>query len=190
MDFSEESLCFHYQLGLSVASWAGVESALAGVAFHAAGMNSRTQGQLLTGFYAIENFRSKLAFVDAVVIARISAARLKKWEALVQRTSNAAKARNRIAHGMVLERLEEREGRRIGLARWSGASVICVRDLVGYRLEFDALAVTLQNYSASVFGGTTPFPASLEQPQITPSLRILRDQLREALLLPPRSSRR
>lgn len=190
MDFSEESLCFHYQLGLSVTSWAAVESALAGVAFHAAGMNSRTQGQLLTGFYAIENFRSKLAFVDAVVLARISSARQKKWEALVQRTSNAAKARNRIAHGMVLKRLEEREGRRIGLARRNSTSVICLRELVGYRMEFDALAVTLQNYSTRVFGGIAPFHASLEQPQITPSLRTLRDQVREALSLPAMPSRR
>lgn len=190
MDISEESLCFHYQLGLCIASWSTVEMSLADVSKLAAGTNNRVVGQLLMGFHAIENFRSKLAYVDAIVQVRLSQNRHKKnWDALVVRTENAAKNRNKLAHNSVIQCPNGVVGRRVGVA--GPKEFICVRDLVTKRMEFDALGYALVNYAAVVFGiGEKPFPESYEQPTTTPSLRAIRSQIREALSLPPLPPRR
>ena len=78
----EEHLAFYHEIGLTIAQWAHIENSLFLIA--AACVNKRNTKGIASGFFSIENFRSKLAFVDALVKTKtsISPRRLAEWQAL------------------------------------------------------------------------------------------------------------
>lgn len=198
----EEHVAFYYELGRAFDNWSGVEHELSNVAYRCyPGTNPLVH---LQGFYAIENFRSKLQHTDAVVMTKYKSntTTLERWARLVGHISQCATKRNKLAHGSVIEftALGARPGRRIALVEWAkwfkeGLTLkpppgsICVRDISNIRVEFVTLMHALRDF-AVVLGGASlppsesraPLPGRQTIPQITAHLH-------EALGHPPPPSR-
>jgi len=203
MDIAEESLCFHYELGLAFTLWSRVENTILQVLFTT--FPTKSHFKVGVGFLSIENFRSKLAFADSIMHeAKLSKLRLKQWDKISQRLGSASVVRNRLAHGRVYIYPNEAPGRRMALDSWklmktpatntrpSPGTALCVRDIVGIKYDFFALVATMENYSSRLGGAKAPLPASLEQRAPVPSLQTIRTQIRAALpsLTPPSKASR
>jgi hypothetical protein len=201
MNINEEHELFFYELGLSFSQWSGIEHNVLEVLSSCV---SPTDDEMFArGFYAIENFRSKVAFSSAVIQAKFREGPLvDAWAGIAERLSGAAALRNRLAHETMVCHVEGELGRRFALQPWPAKpdaqtttkarpppGALCVRDIVGIRFQFFALFVTLQNFRRRI-GNLEPLEGFSEQPMALPTIRTLRNLMRSRLALPPLPSRK
>jgi len=189
MNASEEHVCFYYEIGVGITQWAHVERSILEVV--GACVTTTDFNAIAHGFFAIENFRSKLSFADSIVRkSQVNASTTSEWNTLVNRAEIAAKLRNRIAHLSVMGYPSNAAGRRYCLQPRiptklgkpsktpkppSGA--MCLSEIVAARYTFFALMVSLQNYASRLRGQAETFPTSAEKPQRPPSIKTMKLQL-------------
>lgn len=189
---AEEQLAFYYEVGRSITQWAHVEFALASMI---AGGPDQVHGHMLVaGLFSIENFRSKLQYVDTMMSARaLGPQDAETWRALRERCGTRSAMRNTLAHSWVLTDPDGKPGRRCKLMPMSSTGKerqpICLRDVAKLRSEFFALTTAIDNFSCRVRGLAEPFPEHLEQPQRPPTLAAIRREIHAAAGPPPRPLR-
>lgn len=89
MNINEERLAFHYSVGVMITQWASVEFSLAGIVGQL--YDDSHRGAAIVGFQSIENFRSRLQFVDASLKSQgPEFAFLSDWAKLTDRCQKAA----------------------------------------------------------------------------------------------------
>lgn len=201
----EEHVAFYHELGLTITQWAHVEIALANTVA-ACCLKDADVGRVANAFYSIENFRSKLAFCDALM-SEVHKDRpvLDLWKALSTRLSAAASKRNKLAHHRVIVYSQSTPGRRNAIVPWyvdkpkkkskknlPPQGALCVRDINAIRFEFAALYCSLIRFSWKLrgAGAQEPFPESYEQPMRPNSIPQLRGQIHAILGHPQQPSRK
>lgn len=201
----EEYLAFYHELGLAITQWAAIENSL----FHVmAECFLPIDLQLLAGgFFAVENFRSKLRYVDTVFTMKFGQTpHHDDWVQLNVRITGCVSRRNALAHHQARVYIHGKEGRKYALIPWithspitrkkqrnptipkPPAGALFVRDIVRIRFEFYALAVSLDNFRSRIRGEPEMMPKSSEQPRNPPTIRSIRDQNHAILGLPLESS--
>lgn len=188
MNNLEEQIAFYHELGIAIATWASVEEALFNLVSKCVFPADR--GMLSVGFFSIENFRSKLQFVESLLTMKFAGIKaVNNWPALKERLGKASAKRNKLAHRRVRIYPVSKPGRMYALVPWPtntryrgkrvlGREIpppdaICLRDIVSMRLEFTALEVSLWNLSFLLEGKKEPFPKSDEQSGNPPTIRNL-----------------
>ena len=108
----QERVAFYHSVGLAMTQWAHIEFALLSVASACFDDNP-----LLTqAFYAIENFRSKLAFVQKTFEAStFQETHGPEFAAIAVRADTLAKYRNKIAHARVINYPFHKAGQRVAI---------------------------------------------------------------------------
>lgn len=201
MHINEERIAFYFELGLAISQWASVEFALLSIV--AGTLKYEDLVHVTNAYRSIENFRSKLTYVDTMLRSvPIPEAEKPNWATLYDQTAQASKKRNRLAHYWVLQdTTHDTPGRRMMLLptkqsfappkrgqKFIGA--IHLRDIVSYRLEFSALMCRLENFDCRLRGQPEQLPKSLEQPKRPPTLAALRRQIYAFAAHPPRPLRK
>lgn len=171
---SEEHLAFFSEIGSTVTQWAMVERALFEVAGYCVG--KRHFNIIGHGFFSIENFRSKLQFVDSLV--QIKAAKkprlLAQWKTIHDSARSVSTRRNKLAHDRVMVYPSEAEGRRYALIPWLDkkntgpankppSHALCVKDIVMIRFAMTHLTLSLDGFACKISGQKVrvPVPAGL-----------------------------
>lgn len=215
MNISEESAIFWHELGLAISQWTFVESGIFKVVSTCVSRDDRAA--LGYAMFAIENFRSKLAFADAIMERKIADEKhLAEWQSLSDRIRRLAAKRNNLAHYRVVLYEDERPGRRVVIEKWPAdrrmpkgpeeittaaqlkkvmtprpkESALSVRDVAAIRSEFFRAARLLDNLHAALKGLPIPYKEASAPVGSPPTIRELRNQIREALELPQKPSRR
>lgn len=197
MTSAEERLAFFYNLGLATSQWSFIETGLYQIV--AACMHPKDSYAIAFGLFAVDNFRSKLAFSDAILIKKIKdKGHLKEWTKLSERLKRTVTKRNRLAHDRAFFYADSDAGRRYALEHWPSDKpklyrnmpkpsdgALCVRDIVEIKQEFFYLIRALENFHAKLIGRQLPHPESDAQPNRRQTIRAIRNQIREALELPP-----
>jgi hypothetical protein len=184
----EERAIFYYELGLAITQWAHVEHALG----YVYGENFKAYDHHVVGsFYGVESFRSKQQVVEILLKRKIG--ETPHWKDWTDNISPAltvqAKARNQLAHRYILERPNNKSGRRYCLMsnnplldkpkkHQPDRGAIYVRDMTKTRYEFYWLSCGLFNFVARVQGKPEPFPVSFEPPRSPPPIQSLLAQMR------------
>lgn len=193
MTESEEVYAFYYHVGLAMAQWAHVETELEFI-------SSACSAEGAVGFRAIENFRSKTAYVDALVRHKYAAApeRIDVWARLYKKVMGASFKRNEIVHKTPYRVVGAKPGSRIALMTLSPSEKadrigegIDVKEMANRALEFAALYRQLWHfagYLGAKVGSMSPTPP--EQPTRRWTLRDIEARMREAHGRQPRPSRR
>lgn len=193
MTEDEEHVLFLRHMGAAIAKWSNVERGIAGCVLSC--VPDANFDPLAAGFLSIENFRSKLAFANELVTAKIAGTRhTKDWEKLLERTKTLSAVRNKIAHRVTRQFPNGKPGRRILLCPWElkisdlqsevqkpPAGSISLLDVVRAGLDFDALGFSLANFSNRINGDPERFPKSCEQPGNLPSIQALVRQIHAVL---------
>jgi hypothetical protein len=204
MTENEEQLLFLRYIGSAIGFWSNVERAVGGCAIFSLMKTDEDFDPLASGFYAIENFRSKLAFADKVVSKKIVGTQhVNDWTTLLERAKNLSSIRNKIAHNQIREFPEGKAGRRILLCPWvfqieraqAGqervpAGSLGLLDVVRACLDFEALGCSLANFSCRINGNPEHFPKSSEQAGDLPTIQSLLRQIHTALGHPQKPARR
>ncbi len=184
---TQESALFMHQLGHAVSDWAFLEMDLAILV--AAAVSREDRHTLQVGFFAIENFRSKLACCDNILNERFHSVRgFEKWETVRAQIEALSRKRNRLAHQTVMVYPGGPVGRRIAILDWKAnihsspklaptkscgkvppPGSLCVRDLAQVSLEFRAAQHAIRNMRAVLLGQPPDYPTALEQPPRVPT---------------------
>ncbi len=182
----EESILFYYEIGHTITQWAHVETGILSLNLTAFHNDDRSLSVL--NYYSIENFRSKLQAVDAVLKHKYQGTdHLRDWTSMHARATSLAQGRNRLAHRGVMVYPHGRAGKRYALVPWTYArpkfrtrgpsppppGSLFIRDIAALRLQFFALCVGLENLHHRILGLPEQIQKSLEQPANPPSLRQL-----------------
>lgn len=194
LSLDEEFVLFNYELGIATSQWAQVENSLLQV-FHTCLRSDWNTS--VTTFYAVENFRSKLAMVDRLILQRFhTSSVLGKWETIKMKLEASSVERNKLAHYQANIYFDNPEGRRHALvARWRRPAAskappkktkmpvgsLCLRDINAIRLRFFSLSTRLESFALEASGTPWDIPESSMQPQNPLTLRELRDHLRARL---------
>jgi hypothetical protein len=204
MSPDEEHVSFYYEIGLAVTFWALVERAVLKVAQACTAPHQAPA--ILQAFYAIENFRSKLAFTDALVQSKTSNKNLlKQWGELNAACKQAAAKRNILAHRHAVPFRHQKNPRpgRIHslvdwaeLAAWDGIPTgkpppgsLFVRDISRFSQEFVALTDRILVFEHALRGKPRPTLELYELPPRPPTTRDLKNRIRARLGLPLKPSR-
>lgn len=206
MTRNEEAVAFYFQLGLTLTYWSEIEQSLSALA--AACVSIDHEPALRDGFYAIENFRSKCTYADALFTNQFTNAVLvSRWRKLLNKIESAARIRNKFAHHVAREYYGGASGRRFALIGWredfcgtkrqgdiSFAShskppndAICVRDIWRINNEWQALRISMENFRFHLLNSEEPYPKSDEQPQNPPTIREIAARTHELLSLQQQS---
>ncbi len=183
----EEHLAFHCSIGVAIAQWAFVENSLC----HVAGACLSLGHAIAPGFYAIENFRSKLAFVHrSFQNSRFAATYWDEWNTLQLHIQGLATKRNAIAHGRSAIFSDAPAGRRYALCPivWETpkkksakglppAGALCLRDLDLYAKQFSKASVRLTSLWSRMSGDEDMFAEAAQQEPQPQSLAQLRHQI-------------
>lgn len=156
----EEHIAFYHAIGIAVTAWSHVENEL----FHVAlGCFAPCKPeQVGSGFYAIENFRSKLAFVDRVFQATSAKKEfLADWTILANHVQGLSSKRNALAHSRVIVFPEAPAGRRYAImpnvfatpkkktaSHLPPVGSLCVRDVDLIAKQFFKASARLSNLYA------------------------------------------
>ena len=194
INLSEEDVAFYLEVGKSLSQWAHVENHLRKTAGLCV---SRVDALTIqAGFLSIENFRSKLQFVDALVKRKTKdAALLDRWAALEKRCRSSSQLRNRIAHSKPVLFPEGEPTRRLALVDWerekrpkgektAPPGALCLSNVIQARDEFLALTTALANFREALDGKPEPFAKALERSTDPPTIRDTRNHVRGALGVP------
>jgi hypothetical protein len=106
------------------------------------------------GYFAIEGFRSKLAFANAMIGRFAGTALASEWEALSDRATKASVKRNMIAHRTVCDYPAAKAARGVLLVPW--------RYPKPNRNEFEALSCAILNWAHRASGKTERIPKAAE----------------------------
>jgi hypothetical protein len=187
---AEEQLAFYFEIGNAITQWAHVEHSLGWVFATCFSDNDFSAAGMV--FFAIENFRSKLAAVDhAMRAAHGTTPHYAEWEGVQDRLRATSAKRNALAHYPSLIYATGRPGLRYALIpriSRSKAKIppkvpagrLFVRDIVAIRYEFFALNITLQNLHSRLRGQSEEFPKANETPKPPPTIA----KIRKWVLLP------
>lgn len=111
---TEEYVLFYQAIGVAITQWAHVEDALYRLTARA--FNKSDSSTLAFGFFSIENFRSKLAFVDRTFPdIPDSSSHEPEWANIRDRISGLSSRRNQLAHGRVMNYLNDTPGRQTAI---------------------------------------------------------------------------
>jgi hypothetical protein len=197
MNPAEEQVAFYMQLGLAIAHFSHVESAVRSIVSGAI-VDDLNRKAINVGFFSIDGFRAKMDFAEAVVDRTLAARKPEErdaWAALVLRIRKASAHRNKLAHWAVMTYPKtNRAGRRYALESWIQTKAamrkskgkpkdgaLCLRDVVKLRQEFFSLTCVLDNFLHRLAGKPEPFDKSHEQPKHPPTIATLRAQIRGGL---------
>ena len=205
MNAPEEELALHWQLGSAITSWAEIEGGIAQVLLSI----TRDPVAVGVGFLGIENFRSKLKFADSIVELKLKKKPelLSKWRELRERIERSSWRRNKIAHCILWPDIANKAGRRYSLVDWLSPRVKNVRqkvedrplkgalylkDVSDIKTEFSALAVDLSNFLVLIVADQQKVqpPAIVSQPKNRTTIHTIGVQIRAALELPQKPSRK
>ena len=189
---SEEHLAFYHEIGMTVTQWASVEQALWWIV--SCCFDKQSAATSAVGFYAIENFRSKIQFTGRVFRqTHTKPSDIKRWEAIALRAQSVATDRNKIVHQSVMVFTESSPGRQYALIPTYSRPTkrksrngkllpppgsLCVRDICKIRYRMFALHVTLHNFYDHLRGEPELFPVHLEAEKPPQTLSELRTQTR------------
>lgn len=201
MTLGEKHFAFYEAYALAVTQWAMVERTLLEVLV--ACVRAEDIEMVGHGFFSVENFRSKLSLVDAMLRQKVtSKVDLADWKRLDERIRSASSLRNRLVHGRVKIYQQQPAGRRYAIEPWIDQGkglkrrpgkpppvAWYVRDLVGISHKFQALISSLKNFASRLRGQKEQLPKSSEQPTRPPTLAVLRRRIHEILGAPPSPSR-
>ncbi len=203
MNSQEEWVAFYFELGLAISQWAEVESDLGYLVTSC--VIEKERHALRLGFFAIENFRSKLQFAESLVCEKFrNNPNVKDWPPLNAKLSACSKKRNNLVHRRVIHFPDNKAGRRVALIRWPKLDLdqnkpilrklpqnaLCIRDVNEYRLSFAAADACTLNFAARLLGHPEPLPKFAEQPARPMTIRSLNVQIHEGLGHPLKPSRK
>lgn len=151
MTLEEERVVFYHTLGHAMGQWAFVEMGLTRVAV---GATKPETHALSVAFVSIENFRSKLAFVDNAMKEPQNLARYDEdWRPLHDELKALSVKRNQLVHWQVVEYDRANQGRRVtlerrllppeGLGRQPPQENLAVRDVDLVSRQFSRIAARL-----------------------------------------------
>jgi hypothetical protein len=207
MTRDEEEVAFYHQLGMAICNWNFVESGVYKIMSAVSDKNEHLA--IGYGFFAIDNFRAKLAFADAFMKKKLKDAQhLETWDRLTVRLRKLVARRNRLAHDRAMVYFYAPAGRRYALEHWpddtprkrkSNSSwpprdtprdgALCLRDVVSCKRDFFWFSSELQNFEAALLGRKEPHPEVHARPESPPTNAAIVRQIREGLGLPPKPSR-
>lgn len=196
---SEEHLAFYHAIGMAVTQWAHVENGLYNVACCAFD-NKKALGN---GFAVIENFRSKLAFTDKVVMFAIKDQSMaNEWASIFTKLQGLSTYRNKIAHGNVTIYPESKPGIRYALIPTfttenkkksskpiSPTGSLCVKDINLVSKQFGMASNYLLSFVSRLQGHKDLFQELIQQEPKPQSLDELRRQIYTMLPTRAKSSR-
>lgn len=189
---SQESALFMYELGQTISHWAYLEADLAVLV--AAAVSRDDKHTVQVGFYAIENFRSKLAYCDNILNERFhEVPNFSRWEEVRTRIEAISRKRNRLAHQTVMVSTGGEVGRRTGILDWKAQihnspklapkpsrktkglpdGTLFVRDLAQITLEMKAVTYAIRNIRCLVLGEPPAYDINLEKPENAPTIAVL-----------------
>ncbi|MDO9372631.1 MAG: hypothetical protein Q7U07_08615 [Gammaproteobacteria bacterium] len=190
MTLDEEKVCFFAELGLAINSWSNIEDKLRLIVL--ACLKEKDRNAISLGFLSIENFRSKLEFVDKVLgRTHLRGAHFDDWQILADRTRRASAHRNKLAHWRMREIVKGKAGRRLALEPWiflkkdmrkAGDTkplprALCLRDIVKVRYEFVALQFSLGNLCSRLNNEPERHSKSDELAPHPPTIRSIKLQI-------------
>ncbi len=193
---SEESILFHMAIGHAVAQWAHVENGLYNVATTAFGGDSPSLGP---AFHAIENLRTKIAFVGEAVSHSAAFTDLQpEWAKVRDLVSSLASSkRNKIAHCRTIGYPAAEEGRRYAIVPISykvskfknkkagpPSGSMCVSDIDQAARQFAMAANLLFDLKARAEGLPEPYGELSRQEPPRQTLAQLARQMRAMLPQP------
>jgi hypothetical protein len=212
MNDTEESVHFYHALGEALNAWSGIEQELCSI-----GVYSDGGPYFREVFYAVDNFRSKLAIIDAIVTKDApSEAVLARWQRVRDRIAGLSTTRNKLAHyPMICYSNHKVIGRRCALVpplsdrtahlKKPPPNSLCLRDIVIFTFEVGAVCRTTQNligfYLDAKYRRSKglaplqehelqgPFQESSEQLHSWTGIRAIRDRTRVMLGVPRLPSR-
>lgn len=197
----EEHIAFYMAIGRAVTQWAHIENGLYHVANRVFGED--TAAPLAFGFMSIENFRSKLAFVDRAFGTAIFYREFElDWAEVREQVRGLSSRRNEIAHGRVIIYPHSKPGRRFAIVPTFApepkrrqkvptppSGSLCVRDIDLAQRQFSRAAARLHELYFRI-GGEGEQPGAPAQPEPkSQSLAQLRRQI-DAMHRPPERSSR
>ena len=205
MNAAEEELALHWQLGMAITSWAEVEGGIAQILMSV----TRDPIAVTAGFLGIENFRSKLKFAGSILELKLKKkpALLNAWHEVRERIERASWRRNKIAHCILWTDIAKKSGKRYSLVDWLSPRVKNMRQKVedrpikgalylnevsDIRVEFSDLAADLSRFLVLLLADQQKVqpPAVVAQPKSRSAIRTIGAQIREALELPQKPSRK
>ena len=153
-------------------------------------MSPEDRHSLQVGFFAIENFRSKLTYCDNILTERFhTTPGFERWEQVRARVEALSRKRNQLAHQTVMTYPGGPVGRRTAILNWKASfysspklapkgtrgkgppsGSLCVRDLAQLRFEFRATMHAIRNIRALVNGEPADYRLELESAAPAPSL--------------------
>lgn len=192
MNINEEQVAFYHEIGRAVTEWAHVEISLCFV-FRAC-FDEKQVKTAGNAFFAVENFRSKLALVEAAMASAFpDSPHLATWRTLAAQAQRNAALRNRIAHGIVVIYPTSNPGKRLIITSWNAdtpkrsilpAGALGIKDVYTAARHFTLLSNRLLNLASVLIGRQEPYGAEfLQEPR---SLQLQQLMRRIHLMLGPR----
>lgn len=189
----EEQLAFYDAIGRAVSQWAHVEHGLYHIASRA--FKGEDRGALAFGFFSIENFRSKLAFVDRTFgTADFFDEFEVEWTVLRDHIRSLSSRRNEIAHSRVIVYPSSKPGRRYAIvptfapepARKQKIPLappgsLCVKDIDLAARQFATASNQLLGLYYRLGGQDDPFAESSQQGPQPRTIAQIRSQIYEML---------
>ncbi|MEQ1715724.1 MAG: hypothetical protein ABL907_07035 [Hyphomicrobium sp.] len=196
LNINEEQMAFYWEIGLAITQWSHVEHGLYLIVFRA--FENADKAQLSNGFFSIENFRSKLAFVDRVFNASNHCDTFgQEWAAIAAEVRGLATRRNELAHSRVNIITGAPEGRRFAIVPLFGPEPgkkhgrnqpppgsICLRDIDLTRLQFSRATARLWSLYLRMGGEEDSFAEAAQREPKPQTLVQLKRQMHA--MLPPR----
>lgn len=202
MNKDEEEWCFFHQIGYAMSMWALVEYQLHVLAVLALAPKDRFV--FYSAYTGIENFRSKVGFVDRAISKGIQNEELKTdWEKLADRILTVSTKRNKLVHwGFVGYPVSPKSGRRISLEPTyreiepvqmrlePPQDALCLLEINVLSQEFYQLFLGVSEFAHRIAGKSENLILkSLVRPVCPLTIRQLEDQMRVAFGRQPRPSR-
>ena len=197
---NEELVAFYYELGMAITHWANVEIELC-ITVQSC-FTENYHPSLGVGFFAIENFRSKLEFSDEVVRRRLGED-VEGWADTIAEVRKASFARNKLVHRSVRAYLSNTAGRRYALIPWiikkprtdkerlkPPPGSLCVRDIIQMRYQFVSAFASLRTFRTRALGRPEQPLKYPEQLQSPPTIPQIRRRIHEVLGHPLKPSRK
>src|SRR5579863_3753592 len=116
MNAQEEEYAFYHEIGFALQQWSAVEWALETIVVRCA-HDGPAGMSLAIGFLAVDNFRTRLLFVDALFKHRFGRNRelADRWKRIHKRLGELSLKRNQIAHRRPVRLEGAPSGERFGL---------------------------------------------------------------------------
>jgi hypothetical protein len=192
---SEEHIAFYMAIGMAITQWSFVEHGLYLIARRAFGSDEQTDATLASGFFSIENFRSKLAFVDRAFAASPFADQFgQEWGGIREAVRGLSSRRNELAHSRVMIYPAMKGGRRYAIipmfpksspkkatANSPPPGSLCVRDIDLIGSRFGRATTQLWSFHLRIGGEEDLFAEPAQREPIAKTVDQLRNQIHSML---------